>query len=76
MKRVKIVNPGGPAHLTEVTDAETGAKVENVARIDLSIVPVKEPIKAVITVNDPVIDLVADAKFKRICPCCGRPKEE
>ena len=75
MKRVRIFNAGGPAHLTEVTDAETGEKMENVARIDLSIVPVKEPIKAVIAVNDPIVDLIADAELKHTCPCCGKPKE-
>ncbi len=76
MKRVRIVNHGGPAHLTEVTDTDNGEKVENIARVDLSIVPVKEPVKAVITVNAPIVDVIADAEIKHICPCCGKPKEE
>lgn len=70
--KVRIFNEGQPAYQTTVTDAETGEQVANVTDVDLHI-SVHDPFPyALLTVATPVVDVIADADIKRVCPCCGR----
>lgn len=62
-RRVRIVNDGGPAHGTKVTDADTGELIDGVAKIEISIGVTQEPIKAKITILRPSIDIIVDAEI-------------
>jgi len=74
--RVRIQNEGQPGYMTRVTDVETGKELAMVKSADLTIrfdasdrnMPV-----AHLTVYAPVVDVIADADIKYICPCCGCP---
>jgi hypothetical protein len=71
-KRIRIVNDGKPSYDTQVTDAETGVPLERVTRVEL-IFDAKDPrVQAVLTIYEPVVDLLVDAEIRRVCPCCGR----
>src|ERR1700694_1848152 len=75
-KRVHIVNNGGPGYTTEIRDAETGEMLDRVTGIHVELdIDVKNMPKAIITTYAPVVDVIADAEFKQVCPCCGRPVE-
>ena len=62
--RVRIVNDGGPAYATKITNAETGELIDGVTNIEISIGVNKDPIKAKITITRPMIDIVADAEVE------------
>jgi hypothetical protein len=76
MRRIRIRNDGQHGYATEVTDAETGERIENVSKIDLQLLPTNKPVQAMITVLPVEIDVIAQAKFRHACPYCGKPKEE
>lgn len=67
--RVKIEYDGdGPAYNTKITDAETGAMIEGVARVVLDAnrrVPY-----ATLFVYPSAIDVVTEARVYPICPAC------
>lgn len=74
--RVRIFNGGKAAWDTQITDAETGAPIPHVTgfRLDWKAETIYPTIE--LTVCHPVIDLIADAEIKKICPCCGRSVED
>lgn len=75
--RIRIQSDGGVGHSTKITDAETGKEIERVGALSWSFdcnngsyfrgMPI-----VVLTVFDPVVDIVADAEVRHICPTCGR----
>ncbi len=86
MKKVRIVNDGGPWWESAVTDVETGAMLNSViaAEIHIGVIsPVDgkithsdDPATAILIIAEPVIDIIADAEIRRVCPSCGRPIDE
>ena len=78
MRKVRIKNDGLPAYMTEVTDADSGQSIDCVQRIDL-VIDVTEPSNrrampyATMLVGFPVVDIIADADIKHVCPVCGKP---
>jgi hypothetical protein len=76
MRRIRIRNDGKPGYATEVTDAETGERIENVSKIDLQLLPTNKPVQATITVRPVEVDVIAQSEFRHVCPYCGKPKEE
>lgn len=71
IKRVRIFNDTGMGYSTIVSDAETGARIEGVTFISLNIRSI-ERMQAIIHVANPVIDVVANADIRHVCPCCKR----
>jgi hypothetical protein len=71
IKSVRIFNDTGIGYGTKVTDAETGEEVKNVAFISLNFGPC-DRMQAIIHVINPVIDVIADADIRQVCPCCGQ----
>jgi hypothetical protein len=71
--RVRIQNDTGRGYHTKITDVETGQELD-VAEVSISLKPSHEN-QAVLTVFSPVVDLIADAEIKKICPCCGKSME-
>jgi hypothetical protein len=74
IKRVRIFNDQRAAYNIKVTDAETGALIENVSRISFD-VRTKDPMRAVLYIASPIVDIIADADIRHICPCCGKEKD-
>lgn len=76
--KVRITHDGnGPAgYNTKITDAETGEPLGYVQRVEMDIQANGDPVIAVLTVAMPVVDVIADAEIKRVCPCCGAPQDE
>ncbi len=73
--KVRITNPGKPGHMPRLSNAETGEL------LDLQITEVTIKAKddlpyAILTSIQPVIDIIADAEIKQVCPCCGKPVED
>ena len=73
--RIRIQNGGTEGYNTKITDAETGSEVENVGSLTWSFDYRSMP-TVVLTVFDPVIDIIADAEIRHICPACGRENED
>lgn len=76
--RVRIQHDGnGPAgYNTHITDAETGEPLGYVQRVEMDIQANSDPVTAILTVAMPVLDIIADAEIKHVCPCCGAPKKD
>ena len=72
--KVHITHSGNePAHFIQVKDLETGRYLAaRSLKIDVNPGIWDKPLKVQIEVNAPVIDLIADAEIKEVCPCCGR----
>jgi hypothetical protein len=75
--RVRIQNDGTPFS-TVVTDCETGKVLDGVNKVqwvadahEMDRLP-----QAEIIVIVPVVDIIADAEIRKVCPCCGRDVEE
>lgn len=62
MKRVRIVNDGGPSYATKVTDADTGELIEGVMGVEISIGVVPEHVTVKLTIINPVVDIIANAE--------------
>lgn len=76
--RVRIQHDGkniGGMH-TCITNAETGELIDYVQSVELEMQATNDPIIARITVAVPILDIIADAEIKRVCPCCGTPQKE
>lgn len=73
---MKIRNDGQPAHATKVTNAETGEEITNAFRFDLDVSKNKGIPIAVLYAYLPLIDWTGEAEITRVCPCCGREKEQ
>jgi hypothetical protein len=72
--KVRIQNDGKPGYLTDITDAETGQAIEFVTRLELEISSSRKSVpSAVLYVAYPVVDVIADAEIKHVCPVCGKP---
>lgn len=71
VKRVRIVNNGQPAHMTSVTNAETGEEIPNVSHVGITLYSTGRAI-ATITTELPMVDIIADAEIEQVCQCCGR----
>ena len=70
--KVRIFNEGQSSYMTTVTDTETGEQLANVTDVDLHI-SVRDPYPyALLTVANPVVDVIVEAEIRRVCPCCGR----
>ncbi len=70
--KVRIVNNGQHANMTQITEAETGRHLD----LQLTEVTIKvgdDLPYAILTSIEPVIDIIADAEIKQVCPCCGKP---
>lgn len=75
--KVHITNPGQPNWLTQVTNTETGEDLTKQMRISEITIRVKDDIPlAILTSRLPVIDIIADAEIRHVCPACGRPEQE
>lgn len=75
--KVRITHDGnGPGYNARVTDAETGEPLGYVQRVEIDIQANSDLARAILTVAMPVVDVIADAEIKHICPCCGREQEE
>lgn len=72
--KVRIVNDGQPSYHTQITNVETGERIERVTDVRLYISAQRELPEADITVIMPHVDVIADAEVKQVCPCCGTPK--
>ncbi len=73
--KVRITNPGKPGYMTKISNAETGEL------LDLQVTEVTIKAKddmpyAILTSIQPVVDIIADAEIKQVCPCCGRDVEQ
>ncbi len=77
--KIRIQNDGKPSYMTKITDAETGKAIHMVGRVEVNLVidaGNRDPIpRAIMTVFMPVVDIIADAEIKQVCPVCGREKE-
>lgn len=76
--RVRIQHDGknvGGIH-AYVTNAETGELIDYVQSVELEMQATNDPVIARITVAVPVLDIIADAEIKHVCPCCGSPQED
>lgn len=71
--KVRIVNNGQPGYMTEITDAETGKRLDwQIFRVELDARGSKEPPTATLYLYMPALDVIADAEIKHVCPCCGQ----
>ena len=70
--KVRIYNNGQDAHMTQITDAETGKQLD-LRVIELTIKVQDGLPHAILTSVLPVVDVIADAEIKHVCPYCGRP---
>ena len=74
--RVRIQNDGKHFYKTVFTSVETGEKMQYVASATIHL-KADEPLPTVeLVMVTPVVDIIADAEIKRVCPCCGRPVDE
>lgn len=72
MRQVRIQNDGKTGYMTTITDAETGEMIGDVTSLDLHIDVNQETPPYVTIVHDmPVVDVIADAEIKHVCPHCG-----
>ena len=82
MRKIRIQNDGQPAHMTKVTDAETGENIDYVMRIDLVIDANEDEFRrsmpyVIMHVGWlPIVDVIVDAEIRKVCPVCGKPKED
>ncbi len=72
--KVRIQNDGKPGYTTQVTNAETG-EVLDLQVTEVTIKASKEIPYALLTSILPVVDVIADAEIRHVCPYCGKPKE-
>jgi hypothetical protein len=72
--KVRIQTNGAAGYMASVTDVETNEVLENVTHVGINI-DVREVVTATITTLFPVVDIIADAEIKQVCPCCGKPVE-
>jgi hypothetical protein len=75
MRQIRIQNDGKPGYTTQVTDAETGEKLDFQVT-EITIKAKDEMPYAILTSLFPVIDVIADAEIKHVCPCCGKALKE
>ena len=75
--KIHIQNDGGMGYMTRITDAETGKALDDwhIFRIELD-AHHNEPPTAIIYTYMPVVNIIADAEIRQVCPGCGRPVEE
>ena len=57
-------------------DVESGKQIPDVVAVDIHMSPDGPEISAVITVNQPQVDVIADASIVERCPHCGRTTKE
>src|SRR6266566_646648 len=77
VRQVRITNEGTHAYDTQITDAETGERIEYVTRIELVLdARDREPPKAIIHTVLPKVDVTVDAELHKVCPYCGREEEQ
>lgn len=72
--KIRIQNDGGPGFQTKITSVETGQTLNYVTEADIHIEwGATDSIPTVrLTQLFPVVDIIADAEIKQICPCCGQ----
>ncbi len=74
--RVRIQNDGSHGYDTKITDAETGVEISQVAALtwtfDCNDKQFNGMPKALLTIFDPVVDIIVDAEIRHVCPVCGR----
>lgn len=77
--KIHIKNDGQPGYMTKITDAETGKDLSDwhIFRIELDARRNErnEPPTAIVYCYMPVVDLIADAEIRHVCPACGKPEE-
>ena len=74
--RVRIEHDGNsPSYNAKITDAETGAEIQHVKSAELRLDADRGGLipRVYLEVYAPLIDIIADAEVKHICPCCGCP---
>lgn len=75
--KVRIQNDGTAQYNTKITNAETGEDIEHVLRVDIKPLEAqKEMVEAVITIALPMIDVIADAEIRHVCPYCGSKEND
>lgn len=72
MKRVKIEYNGGAAYTAKVTDAETGADIPNVYRVDFSLDANADATDVKLYSYTPAVQVTANASIHKVCPHCGQ----
>lgn len=70
MSKVRIVSDG-TSYSARISDAETGEELQYVTDAEIRMSGRHECPVVYLTVAMPVVDLIAEAKIKRVCPCCG-----
>jgi hypothetical protein len=71
--KVRIENNGERGYMTRVTEAETG-KVLDLHIQEVSIKVFDDMPHAILTSALPVLDIIADAEIRYVCPSCGHTK--
>ncbi len=74
--RIRIQNDGQHARMTNITDTETGENINYITRIELTMDAKDQMPFAVLYAALPVVDVIADAEIKHVCPCCGQSTEK
>lgn len=70
--KVCIQNDGEHFYNTRITSCETGQEMQYVSEATIHY-KADQPIPtAELTIIYPVVDIIADAEIKCVCPCCGR----
>ena len=74
--KVRIVNDGKHFYNTRFISVETGEEMQYVSEATIHFKADGKTPTAEFTMAYPVVDIIADAEIKRVCPCCGRPVDE
>lgn len=73
--KVRIQNDSGVGYQTKITNAETGEDLSSkIFRVELEL-DVTKVAMATVFMYTPVVDVIADAEIRKVCPCCGRENE-
>jgi hypothetical protein len=76
LNKVRIVNDGTIAQMTQITNLETGERIDHVTRLDISIDLKHDYPRAVLVVELPVVDVItSDIEIKYQCPHCGEERQ-
>ena len=74
--KVCIQNDGKHGYSTRITSCETGQELQYVTKAVITFEASAEAPTADLIMVYPVVDIIADAEIKHVCPCCGRPVDE
>jgi predicted aspartyl protease len=74
MNRIRILNTSGVGRRTEIIDADTGEKIQNVTKVEI-VIAMNRPVECILHMINVEIDVVAQDSTKEVTTIVSNESE-